>query len=94
MRNRTWRIKFCPGSLDGCEERTELIRRRGRALSQTLQWMTTPGTQESTPTQTGTRDPHLLVEDILIEGTVRASDPHTASADSSKGSGQGGILRP
>ena len=33
MRNRTWRIKFCPGSSDGCEEGTELIWRRGRALS-------------------------------------------------------------
>ena len=55
MRNRTWRIKFCPGSSDGCDERTELIRKRERALSQTLQWMTTLGIQESTPIQTGTR---------------------------------------
>ena len=41
MRNRTWRVKFCPGSSDGCEEGTELIWSTGRALSQTLQWMTT-----------------------------------------------------
>ena len=23
MRSRTWRMKFCPGSSDGCEESTE-----------------------------------------------------------------------
>ena len=85
MRNSTWRKNFCPGSSDGCEEGTELIRTRGRALSQTLQWMTTPRTQESTPTQT--------ILELRIE-TVRASDPHTASGDSSKGSGQGGTSRP
>ena len=55
MRNRTWRIKFCLANSDGFAERTELIRKRERAPSQTLQLMTIPGIQESTPTQTGTR---------------------------------------
>ena len=68
--------KVLSGGSDGCEERTELIWRRGRALSQTLQWMTTPGIQESTPIQTETRaqDRH-----------VRASDPHTISRNLSRG---------
>ena len=55
MRNRTWGTKFCPVSSDGCEEGTDLIWRRLQTPSQPLQQMTTPGTQELTPTQTGTR---------------------------------------
>ena len=82
MRKRTWRIKFCPGSSGGCEEGTELIRMRRRALSQALQWMTTPRTQELTH-----------IRELRI-GTVRASDPHTTSGDSNKGPGQGRISRP
>ena len=78
MRNRTWRIKFCPGSSDRCKERTELIRRRGRALSQTLQWMTTPGIQESTPIQTGTRaqdqTSELAIHTLLVETRARDLD--------------------
>ena len=78
MRNRTWRIKFCPGSSDGCKERTELIRRRGRALSQTLQWMTTPGVQESTPIQTGTpaqdQTSELAIHTLLVETRARDLD--------------------
>ena len=55
MRNRTRGTKFCPGSSDGCEEGTDLIWRRVQTPSQPLQQMTTPETQELTPTQTGTR---------------------------------------
>ena len=55
-RNMTWRIKFCPGSLDGCEEGTELTQEMVHTPSQTLQQITIPETQEWTPTQTGTRN--------------------------------------
>ena len=54
-RNRTWGTKFCPGNSDGCQEGTNLIWRRVKTPSQTLQQMTVPETQELTPTQTGTR---------------------------------------
>ena len=37
MRDRTWRIKFCPGSSDGCEEGTELTQEMVQTPSQTLQ---------------------------------------------------------
>ena len=47
--------KVLSGEFGGCEEGTELIWRRGPALSQALQWRTTPGFQGSAPTQTGTR---------------------------------------
>ena len=49
------RIKFCPGSSDGCEEGTELTQEMVQTPSQTLQQITIPETQEWTPTQTGTR---------------------------------------
>ena len=47
--------KFCPGSSDGCEEGTDMIWRRVQTPSQPPQQITTPETQELTPTQTGTR---------------------------------------
>ena len=55
MRNRTWGTKFCPGSSDGCEEGTDLIWSRVQTPLRILQQMTTPETQELTPTKTGTR---------------------------------------
>ena len=55
MGSRTWRTKFCPGSSDGCGESTELTQEMVQTPSQTLQRMTTPETEELTPTQTGTR---------------------------------------
>ena len=55
MRSRTWRIKFCPGSSDGCEENTELTQEMVQTPSQTLQQMTIPESRELTHTQTGTR---------------------------------------
>ena len=64
MKNRIWRTKFCPGSSDGRAERAKLIRKKARAPPQTLQLMTTPGFQESIPTQTATR---------ARVGTVRAN---------------------
>ena len=46
---------MCPGSSDGCEESTELTHEIVQTPSQTLEQMTTPETQELTPTQTGPR---------------------------------------
>ena len=55
MRSRSRRIKFCPGSSDGCDESTELTQEMVLTPPQTLQQMLIPETQELTPTQTGTR---------------------------------------
>ena len=55
MGNRTWGTKFCPESSNGCREGSDLIWRRVQTPSQPLLQMTTPETQELTPTQTEIR---------------------------------------
>ena len=78
MRNRTCRIKICAGSSDGCEEGTELIRRRGRALPRNLQHTTTTGTQESTRSQrnsiSGSELSELAIHTLLRKTRARDLD--------------------